>query len=202
MIIKLLHLADTIAQHRLQFAANVAQLQWVNAFRNVQEQELAELRSLSRALVAMDTNIGRIGHNVDTINQNAEEIKRIANVLQDVLIDKSNVRSSLVTPAQTKLPLQVLQNQATTTQANYVEAQKVVRTILTVTNLKLPPKLLAGRQCVLDPGPPIKTGITCDIFSATFLGGEKVAKKVFRIGISDREFVQRYAEVCSPTCAT
>ena len=42
---------------------------------------------------------------------------------------------------------------------------------------------------------PIKTGMTCDIYAASFLGGEKVAKKVFRIGMSEKEHVRKYAEV-------
>ncbi|KAF8756738.1 kinase-like protein [Rhizoctonia solani] len=52
---------------------------------------------------------------------------------------------------------------------------------------------LLGKQCNLDAPIPIKTGITCDIYQASFLGGEKVAKKVFRIGMSDKEYVEKYA---------
>jgi hypothetical protein len=74
-----------------------------------------------------------------------------------------------------------------------VDAQQIVRTILSVTKLQLPPKLLLGKQCNLDAPIPIKTGITCDIYQASFLGGEKVAKKVFRIGMSDKEYVEKYA---------
>ncbi|CAE6459311.1 unnamed protein product, partial [Rhizoctonia solani] len=54
-------------------------------------------------------------------------------------------------------------------------------------------KLLLGRQCVLDAKFPIKTGITCDIYTASFLGGEKVAK-VFRLGMAEREYVESYSK--------
>lgn len=79
--------------------------------------------------------------------------------------------------------------------ATYADAQKIVKTILTVTKLQLPPQILVGRQCILEANVPIKTGMTCDIYAASFLGGEKVAKKVFRIGMSEKEHVRKYAEV-------
>ncbi|KAG8710149.1 hypothetical protein FRC11_004793, partial [Ceratobasidium sp. 423] len=88
----------------------------------------------------------------------------------------------------------VLQDQSTTTVNDYVDAQQIVRTILSVTKLQLAPKLLLGRQTILDQRVPTKTGLTCDIYLASFLGGEKVAKKVFRLGISEKEYVQKYAE--------
>jgi serine/threonine-protein kinase RIO1 len=78
---------------------------------------------------------------------------------------------------------------------SYADAQQIVKTILTVTGLRLPPRILLGKQCILDANVPIKTGVTCDIYSASFLGGEKVAKKVFRIGMSEKEHVERYAQV-------
>ncbi|KAJ1305879.1 hypothetical protein OPQ81_010601 [Rhizoctonia solani] len=74
------------------------------------------------------------------------------------------------------------------------DAQQIIRTILSVTKLHLPSELLLGRQCTLDTNIPIKTGITCDVYLASFLGGEKVAKKVFRIGMSDKQYVEKYAK--------
>jgi hypothetical protein len=79
--------------------------------------------------------------------------------------------------------------------STFVNAQQIVRTILAVTNFQLPPELLLGRQCNVDSTIPMKTGLTCDIYPASFLGGEKVAKKVFRIGTSDKDDVKRYAGV-------
>lgn len=91
--------------------------------------------------------------------------------------------------------VQVLQNIGTTTMATYADAQKIVETILAVTELQLPPHILAGRQCIPDTNAPIRTGITCDIYAASFLSGEKVAKKMFRIGMSEKNHVRKYAEV-------
>ena len=82
--------------------------------------------------------------------------------------------------------------------ASYADAEKIVKTIRTVTKLQPPPQILLGRQCIPEAKLPIKTGVTCDIYVASFLGGEKVAKKVFRIGTSDEEHVKKYAEVRPP----
>ncbi|CAE6444561.1 unnamed protein product [Rhizoctonia solani] len=89
--------------------------------------------------------------------------------------------------------IKILQAPSTTTVDTYDDAQQVIRTILSVTKLQLPPKLLLGKQCKLDANVPTQTGITCDVYLASFLGGEKVAKKVFRLGISDQKSVEKYA---------
>ncbi|KAF8756376.1 kinase-like protein [Rhizoctonia solani] len=122
------------------------------------------------------------GHmKIDTIGRSSEQIlqntSKVVDALQRVLDDKSSI----------------LQAPATTTAATFDDAQRIVRTILAVTKLQLPPKLLLGRQCIPDTNIPIKTGITCDVYLASFLVGEKVAKKVFRIGMSDKAYVQKYA---------
>jgi serine/threonine-protein kinase RIO1 len=78
---------------------------------------------------------------------------------------------------------------------SYADAQQIVQTIMTVTGLRLPPHILLGKQCILDSNTPIKTGVTCDVYSASFLDRQKVAKKVFRIGNSQKEHVERYAQV-------
>ncbi|KAH7338431.1 kinase-like domain-containing protein [Rhizoctonia solani] len=117
--------------------------------------------------------------------QEAREIQLIRSEVGKV---GANIEEVLNTNAS------VLQEQQpTTTMSDYVDAQQVVRIILSVTRLQLPPKLLLGRQCIPDNKVPIKTGLTCDIYLASFLGGEKVAKKVFRLGMSDKEYVEKYA---------
>lgn len=157
------------------FEADVAQAQWIAEFRAVQKQEARDIEQVK-------TELGKIVLDIHEISQKEDQILettgRMSDALQQVLDDKSSV----------------LQDQSTTTVNDYVDAQQIVRTILSATNLRLPPKLLLGRQCILDAKVPIKTGITCDIYTASFLGGEKVAKKVFRLGISDKEFVEKYAE--------
>ncbi|CAE6490368.1 unnamed protein product [Rhizoctonia solani] len=156
------------------YATDVAQAQWIGEFRGVQERESRDLQHLKNEL-------GKMNMNVDVIGQNSERIlaqtNKMVDALQQVLDDKSSI----------------MQAQATTTVATFVDAQQIVRTILSVTKLQLPPKLLLGRQCIPDTNIPIKTGVTCDIYLASFLGGEKVAKKVFRIGISEKEYVEKYA---------
>ncbi|CAE7191127.1 unnamed protein product [Rhizoctonia solani] len=158
------------------FAADVAQAQWIGEFRAVQEQEARDIRQLQNELVKMNVSFEEINQKEDQI---LERTEKMANALQQVLDNKSSI----------------LQEQsATTTMNDYVDAQHLVRTILSITNLQLPPKLLLGRQCTPESKVPIKTGITCDIYIASFLGGEKVAKKVFRLGISEGEFVEKYAK--------
>ncbi|KAH7329819.1 kinase-like domain-containing protein [Rhizoctonia solani] len=156
------------------YATDVAQGQWVEEFRAVHERESRDLQHLKKELTKMNMNM-------DVIGQNAEQIlvktNRMFDALQQVLDDKSDI----------------LQAQSTTTVAKYDDAQQLVRTILSVTKLQLPPKLLLGKQCILDTNIPIKAGITCDIYLASFLGGEKVAKKVFRIGMADKQYVEKYA---------
>ncbi|CAE6445331.1 unnamed protein product [Rhizoctonia solani] len=156
------------------YATDVAQGQWIEEFRAVHERESRDLQHLKKELTKMNMN-------VDVIGQNTEQIlvktNKMVDALQQVLDDKSDI----------------LQAQSTTTVTKYVDAQQLVRTILSVTKLQLPPKLLLGKQCIVDTSIPIKAGITCDIYLGSFLGGEKVAKKVFRIGMSDKQYVEKYA---------
>ncbi|ELU39120.1 Pkinase domain-containing protein [Rhizoctonia solani AG-1 IA] len=156
------------------FTAEVAQDQWTGEYQAVQRRESSELQRLRGELEKMNVNFDALRSNQGEL---LEKTNRMVDALQQVLNDKS----------------MILQDQSTTTVATYVDAQQLVRTILSVTKLQLPPKLLLGKQCNLDAPIPIKTGITCDIYQASFLGGEKVAKKVFRIGMSDKEYVEKYA---------
>ncbi|CAE6385760.1 unnamed protein product [Rhizoctonia solani] len=156
------------------YATDIAQSQWISEFRAVQKQESQQLEHLKNELGRMDMKIDTIGRSSEQILQNTS---KVVDALQRVLDDKSSI----------------LQAPATTTAATFDDAQRIVRTILAVTKLQLPPKLLLGRQCIPDTNIPIKTGITCDVYLASFLVGEKVAKKVFRIGMSDKAYVQKYA---------
>ncbi|CAE6477552.1 unnamed protein product [Rhizoctonia solani] len=157
------------------YAADVAQAQWVAEFRSVQQQEARDIQQVKFELAKIVVNIDEISLKEDLI---LDKTDKMFDAFQQILNDKSSV----------------LQDQSTTTVNDYVDAQQIVRTILSVTKLQLAPKLLLGRQAILDQKVPAKTGITCDIYLASFLGGEKVAKKVFRLGISEREFVESYAK--------
>ncbi|CAE6520476.1 unnamed protein product [Rhizoctonia solani] len=156
------------------FSIEAAQEQWTGEYQAVQKREARELQQLRGELEKMNVSF-------DAFNQDRHQmlgaIDRMFVALKQVLDDKS----------------MILQDQRTATVDSYVDAQQIVRTILSVTSLQLPPKLLLGKQCTLDAPTTIKTGITCDIYQASFLGGEKVAKKVFRIGASDKEYVEKYA---------
>ncbi|CCO33377.1 Serine/threonine-protein kinase TNNI3K [Rhizoctonia solani AG-1 IB] len=136
------------------YATDVAQAQWVAEFQAVQKQESQKLEHLK-------TELGRMNMNIDAIGSNSEQIllntNRVVDALQRVLDDKSSI----------------LQAPSTTTQASFDNAQQIVRTILAVTKLQLPPRLLLGRQCIPDTNIPIKIGLTCDVYLASFLGGEK-----------------------------
>ncbi|KAG9078110.1 hypothetical protein FS749_009934 [Ceratobasidium sp. UAMH 11750] len=157
------------------YATDVAQMQWIGEFNAVQRQELAQLEQMRTLMEGMDMKLdaaGRTGDKIMTITSETLEL------LRKVVDEK----------------VAILQNQATTPVATYADAQQIVQTIRTVTNMQLPTNLLVGRQCILDANVPIKTGVTCDIYAASFLTSEKVAKKVFRIGMSEKEHVERYAQ--------
>ncbi|QRV97877.1 Serine/threonine-protein kinase [Ceratobasidium sp. AG-Ba] len=156
------------------YAADVAQSQWIGEFNAVQELELAKLEELRKLMQSMDMRL-------DLLNQNQETVLQITKENRELLMGVVNEKHK------------ILQNQDATV-AHYVEAESIVQIIRTVTDIQLPPNLLVGRQCILDNPLPIRSGVTCDVFSASFLTTEKVAKKVFRVGTSERDAVNRYAE--------
>ncbi|CAE7055390.1 unnamed protein product [Rhizoctonia solani] len=156
------------------FTAEGARKQWTEEYQAIQRRESSELQRLRRELEKLNINFDSLRQNQGEL---LEKTNKMVDALQQVLVHKS----------------MILQDQTTATVASYVDAQQLVRTILSVTGLRLPPKLLLGKQCILDAPIPIKTGIACDTYSASFLGEEKVAKKVFRIGISDQDYVEKYA---------
>ncbi|KAB5590273.1 Serine/threonine-protein kinase [Ceratobasidium theobromae] len=156
------------------YAADIAQAQWIGEFQVVQERERHAIQQLQGEMKKINNSLDTLGHN------NEELLGRtslVLEVLQQLLNDKSSI----------------LQNREAS-MSTYDDAERTVRTILSVTKLQLPPELLLGKQCKVEALIPIQTGITCDIYKASFLGGEQVAKKVFRIGMSDRENITRYAE--------
>ncbi|KAG8722693.1 hypothetical protein FRC09_005824 [Ceratobasidium sp. 395] len=87
----------------------------------------------------------------------------------------------------------VLQNQATLFVATCANAERIVGAIRTVTNIEFLVQLLVGRQRIFNDNVQIKAGVTCDTYFATLSTNEKVAKKVLRITVSEREHVERYA---------
>ncbi|QRW21095.1 Serine/threonine-protein kinase [Rhizoctonia solani] len=155
---------------RLNGSDNSVPLENRNIERLQDELERHEGRH-TRELTDMKVDIQGIDH-----KGVLSKIDKIDEALRQVLDNKSAI----------------LQAQSTTTADTYIDAQQIIRTILSVTKLQLPPKLLLGKQCILDANVPIQTGITC-VYLASFLGGEKVAKKVFRLGISDQKSVDKYA---------
>ncbi|KAG9083674.1 hypothetical protein FRC06_004421 [Ceratobasidium sp. 370] len=149
------------------FASDIAQEQWAGVFSAIQRDELAQLGQLREMMEGLNLNLNLIGQTQDTIAMNtAKTLEMLGEVMNS--------------------QAEILQNRDTTSAATS-NAQHIVQTIRTVTNLQLPAKLLLGRQCSPDGSAPIKTGKTCDVYAASFLTGEKVAKKVFRIGMSDKE---------------
>ncbi|KAG8696953.1 hypothetical protein FRC09_008173 [Ceratobasidium sp. 395] len=158
----------------LFFAADTAQMQWIGEFNAVQDEELAKLETLHKLILSMNEQLDVMSQNQDTIQTtNSKILER----LEQVVSQKN----------------EILQNQNETV-AVYVEAEKLVQIIRTVTDIQLPPNILVGRQCILENTLPIRSGITCDVFQASFLTTEKVAKKVFRVGTSDKDAVERYAQ--------
>ncbi|KAG9120201.1 hypothetical protein FRC07_004391 [Ceratobasidium sp. 392] len=157
------------------YAVDVAHVQWIGEFTAVQKAELAELKKLLPFLEGVKTDLSVIDQNSKATLAMTTDIR---NTLLQTLADKSTV----------------LQRPSTTAADVYADDEQIVRTIRTVTGMELPVELLVGRQCVSEGKRPITSGVTCDIFLASFLGGVQVAKKVFKVGMCNRENVERYAE--------
>ncbi|KAG8723283.1 hypothetical protein FRC09_003937 [Ceratobasidium sp. 395] len=155
------------------YATDVAQMQWVGEFDAVQRRELAQLKQMRTLMGGMDLKLDSANTQDTIVKVTSETLTLLQNIMDEKVA--------------------ILQNQATTPVAAYADAQQIVQTIRTVTNMQLPTHLLVGRQCILDANVPIKTGVTCDVYIASFLTNEKVAKKVFRIGMSEKQHVERYA---------
>ncbi|KAF8601633.1 kinase-like protein [Ceratobasidium sp. AG-I] len=157
------------------YASDVAQMQWIDEFSAIQGAELRELEEICKLII-------QLGENVDMIGVTNEQAKSMASqmeeTLQKVLEDKA----------------EIMRNQSTKTAA-YVDARRIIKTIRTVTKLQPSPHILQGEHCILESRVPIKTGLTCDIYAASFFGGGKVAKKIFRIGMSDEGGVRKHAGI-------
>ncbi|CAE7139947.1 unnamed protein product, partial [Rhizoctonia solani] len=120
------------------------------------------------------SDLEHLGHELEKMNMGADVTSEDA--LKQIIKDKSSI----------------LQEQPTTEHA-YLNAQRLVRTILSITKLQLPPMLLTGRQCTVHKNIPLKIGNHCNVYPALFLGGEKVAKKIFRLGSSENNYIEQYA---------
>ncbi|CAE7078579.1 unnamed protein product [Rhizoctonia solani] len=158
---------------RFSYPVDVAQKQWIGELQVVREQESKDLQRLKDELEMMNINTNAVGQSLDQV---IIETGKIIDALRQVLKDKCLI----------------LREQPVTT-STCINAQQLIRTILLVTTLRLPPQLLHGRQCMLDANVPIRVGVNCDIYPATFLGQAKVAKKVFRIVISNKDDVEKCA---------
>ncbi|KAG9097537.1 hypothetical protein FRC07_010782 [Ceratobasidium sp. 392] len=81
----------------------------------------------------------------------------------------------------------------TTPVAAYTDAQQIVQSIRTITNMPLSAYPLVGQQYILKTWVPIKPGLMWDVYSASFLANEKVVKEVLRIEMLDKGYVEQYA---------
>ncbi|KAG8747176.1 hypothetical protein FRC12_014141 [Ceratobasidium sp. 428] len=156
------------------YTTDIARTQWVSDFDAVQGRELAQLEQMRTLLNRMDIKLNMAAQTQDAILKVTTETNEL---LERIMAEK----------------VMILQNQATTPHATYADAQQIVQTIRTVTSIQLPTNLLVGRQCIPDTSRPTASGYTGDIWSASFLMGEKVAKKVFRLGATGKEHVEPYA---------
>ncbi|CAE6443880.1 unnamed protein product, partial [Rhizoctonia solani] len=123
------------------FSSHVNQNQWIQDFRAQKQSDIRGMEQLHEELAKEGIVMGEVANRTD----------QIMKILEKVLNDKS----------PTLLPGD------TTSKDKYVEPERIIYTILSVTNLHLPPELLAG--------------------------GEQVAKKVFKLGTSKKAQLQPYA---------
>ncbi|CUA75308.1 Macrophage colony-stimulating factor 1 receptor 2 [Rhizoctonia solani] len=152
------------------FTVEFAHEQWSGQYQSIRRRESSELRRLRGELEKMNINF-------DVLRQNPDESFQKANSTPQQALDGKYT---------------IFRNQATITAASYVDAQHLVHTILSVTGLQLPPKVILGKRCILDAPTPIKTGITCDIYQASFFSGGEVTKDL-GIEIFDNDYMGRYA---------
>ncbi|KAF8601646.1 kinase-like protein [Ceratobasidium sp. AG-I] len=157
------------------YASDVAQMQWIGEFSAIQRAELCELEGKKKLVV------GHSG-NLDVTGKTNEQVEEMASQMDESL--QKVLEDSFEAP----------QIQGATTLATFANEQKIVENFLSLTGLQLPPQIILGRQCILEANAPIRAGTTCDIYTAAFLGGEKVAKKMFRIGMSEKAHMRKYAE--------
>ncbi|KAG8722695.1 hypothetical protein FRC09_005826 [Ceratobasidium sp. 395] len=89
--------------------------------------------------------------------------------------------------------VEILQNQTKSFVATYADAQRMVDAVKTVIDIQLLIQLLIGQQWTFDDIVLIKTGVACDTYSAALSTNDKVAKKVLRSTVSEREHIEWYA---------
>ncbi|KAG8779183.1 hypothetical protein FRC12_024597 [Ceratobasidium sp. 428] len=167
-------------------ATSVAQMQWIREFEAAQKNELARLENLRVIVASMDDKLELLAQTQNTVRDTNLQT-------QDTVVQTQDLMRQCHELIQRLFDQKILHNQSTVLAETHADAQRTIQTILTVTNIQLPPQLLVGRQCVPDAAVPVKAGPTCDVYSASFLTNEKVAKKVFRIGTSEKEYTERYA---------
>ncbi|KAG9123000.1 hypothetical protein FRC07_000365, partial [Ceratobasidium sp. 392] len=178
------------------YATDVAKMQWAREFDAVQKKELAQLEQLRELTAGVDNKVDFVAQTLDLIAQSQSKTEHTNIQTQDMVARTEHMVTTLTTQVQRIFDQNVAilkSNQMITPVAADRDARRIVQTILTVTGIRLPPELLIGFPCVADATVPIKTGTTCDVYSASFLTDEKVAKKVYRIGMSEKEHVEKYA---------
>ncbi|KAG8697163.1 hypothetical protein FRC09_008033, partial [Ceratobasidium sp. 395] len=169
-------------------ATSVAEMQWIRQFDAAQKNELARLEHLRVVVASMDNKLELLAQTQNNMRDTNLQTQDTVVQTQDLVRQSRELVQKVFDQN-----VEILHSQSTVLAETHADAQRTIQTILTVTNIQLPPQLLVGRQCVPDAAVPVKAGLTCDVYSASFLTNEKVAKKVFRIGTSEKEYTERYA---------
>ncbi|CUA74886.1 Putative serine/threonine-protein kinase/receptor R818 [Rhizoctonia solani] len=146
--------------------ADVANAQWLSDLRTAREQETKDIEAL---LDRLNVDIDAITLKIDELALTTRNITTQQSMIQHDIQNLDMAMRQLF-----KEMYSLLQGAPQPQQKKYIEAKEIICTILSVAGLRLPPKILLGKQCIVE----------C---------GENVAKKVFRLGVSDQQTVEHYA---------
>ncbi|KAG8794894.1 hypothetical protein FRC12_020531 [Ceratobasidium sp. 428] len=159
---------------RLSDATHLAQKQWVGEFEAIQRKRMRGL---------MDRMQEAAASSLDTKAKATQETFELLSRIMD-----ENIA--------------VLRNQTTPFLAAYTwdqqirrnaDAQRILQATTTVVAIQSIAQLLVSQQWIFNDTVLIKAGVTCDTYSAVLLMSGEVAKKIFKIKVSEREHVERYA---------
>ncbi|EUC58181.1 Serine/Threonine-kinase TNNI3K, partial [Rhizoctonia solani AG-3 Rhs1AP] len=163
----------------LKFSASVAHAQWASDFEAVRKQEMDSVEHIRDELANIGVDLHSMDEKIDLMYQKVEGIEQSMEMLKPLVPEINQLREALE---------KLLVPPPTPTSS---DAQKIVDTILSFTNLEVPLSLLLDRRCTVIPGALLEANDTCKVYPALLGNGEKVAKKVYRFEVLDRQVLNR-----------
>ncbi|KAG8723591.1 hypothetical protein FRC09_002683 [Ceratobasidium sp. 395] len=183
-----------LCYNRLSDATHLAQKQWVGEFEAIQKKRMRRLmdRMQETATSSLDTKA----------KATQETFELLSRIMDENIVVRVQQPTRDVNVYHCCLLLEVLQNQTTPFLAAYtwdqqirqsVNVQRIFKATTTVVAIQSIAQLLVGQQQIFNDTVLVKAGVICDTYSAVLLTSGEVAKKMLKIKVSEREFVERYA---------